>query len=83
MVLRHQLAVFERKAGRPKLRRLDRMFLAAFARLVPRERPGGRMARVPRATQPVAALPCGVVLVAEVVCDDHTDIERGSRAGGG
>lgn len=38
LVLRHQLAVLERKAGRPKLRRLDRMLLAAFARLVPRER---------------------------------------------
>jgi hypothetical protein len=38
LVLRHQLAVMKRKAGRPKLRRLDRMLLAAFARLVPRER---------------------------------------------
>ena len=38
LVLRHQLAVMKRKDGRPKLRRLDRMLLAAFARLVPRER---------------------------------------------
>ena len=38
LVLRHQLAVMKRKAGRPKLRRLDRRLLAAFARFVPRER---------------------------------------------
>ena len=38
LVLRHQLAVMKRKAGRPKLRRFDRMLLAAFARLVPRDR---------------------------------------------
>ncbi len=38
LVLRHQLAVMKRSAGRPKLRRLDRVLLAAFARFVPRER---------------------------------------------
>ena len=38
LVLSHQLAVMKRKAGRPKLRRFDRMLLAAFARLVPRDR---------------------------------------------
>ena len=38
LMLRHQLAVLKRKAGRPKLRRRDRMLLAAFSRLVPRER---------------------------------------------
>ena len=38
LVLRHQLAVLRRKTGRPKLRRLDRMLLAAFARLVPKAR---------------------------------------------
>ena len=38
LVLRHQLAVMKRRAGRPRLRRLDRMILSAFARLVPRER---------------------------------------------
>jgi hypothetical protein len=37
-VLRQQLAVLKRKAGRPKLRRVDRMLLAAFARLIPKER---------------------------------------------
>jgi hypothetical protein len=40
LVLSHQLAVMKRKAGRPKLRRFDRM-LAAFARLVPRDRWSG------------------------------------------
>ena len=35
---RHQLAVMKRKAGRPKLRRLDRVLLAALSRLVPRQR---------------------------------------------
>ena len=38
LVLRHQLAVMKRSAGRPKLRHLDRVLLAAFARFVPRER---------------------------------------------
>jgi len=38
LVLRHQLKVLSRKAGRPKLRRLDRVLLAAFSRLLPRDR---------------------------------------------
>ena len=38
LVLRHQLAVMKRKAGRPKFCRSDRMLLAAFARFVPRGR---------------------------------------------
>ncbi len=40
LVLRHQLKVLSRKAGSPRLRRLDRMLLAAFSRLLPRERWG-------------------------------------------
>ncbi len=38
LVLRHQVRVLSRKAGRPKLRRLDRVFLSAAARMLPRER---------------------------------------------
>jgi putative transposase len=38
LVLRHQIKVLSRKAGRPKLRRLDRVFLSEAARLLPRER---------------------------------------------
>lgn len=38
LVLRHQLAVMKRKARRPKLRCFDRVLLAAFAQLVPKER---------------------------------------------
>jgi hypothetical protein len=38
LVLRHQIKVLSRKAGRPKLRRLDRVFLSAAARILPRER---------------------------------------------
>ena len=38
LVLRHQLKVLTRKAGRPKLSRLDRLLLAALSRLLPRER---------------------------------------------
>jgi transposase len=38
LVLRHQVKVLKRKAGRPRLKRRDRLFLAAAARLLPRER---------------------------------------------
>jgi putative transposase len=38
LVLRHQVKVLKRKAGRPKLRRRDRLFLAAAAGLLPKER---------------------------------------------
>jgi len=38
LVLRHQLKVLSRKAGRPRLRRTDRAFLAAVSRMLPRER---------------------------------------------
>jgi putative transposase len=38
LVLRHQVKVLRRKAGRPKLRRLDRLLLAAAARVLPEDR---------------------------------------------
>jgi putative transposase len=38
LVLRHQVKVLSRKAGRPKLRRIDRVFLSAAAGMLPRER---------------------------------------------
>jgi putative transposase len=38
LVLRHQVKVLKRKAGRPGLRRRDRLFLAAAARLLPKGR---------------------------------------------
>jgi hypothetical protein len=38
LVLRHHVKVLKRKARRPKLRRRDRMFLAAAARIMPKER---------------------------------------------
>src|SRR5437899_12912030 len=38
LVLRHQLRVLRRKAGRPKLKPLDRMLLAATSRFLPRVR---------------------------------------------
>ena len=37
-VLRHQLKILSRTAGRPRLRRRDRALLAAASRLLPRER---------------------------------------------
>ena len=37
-VLRHQLKVLRRQAGRPTFRPGDRLFLAAASRLLPRER---------------------------------------------
>lgn len=40
LVLRHQVKVLCRKGGRPKLRRMDRMLLAAAARMLPRQRWG-------------------------------------------
>jgi putative transposase len=38
LVLRHEVKVLKRKVGRPKLRRRDRLFLAAAARLLSKER---------------------------------------------
>src|SRR5665647_597504 len=39
LVLRHQLRVLQRTAGRPKLRVIDRILLAAASWAIPRERP--------------------------------------------
>lgn len=38
LLLRHQVKVLRRKAGRPKFRRLDRLLLAAAARILPEDR---------------------------------------------
>ncbi len=38
LVLRHQLRVLQRTAGRPKLRTMNRMLLAAASRAIPRDR---------------------------------------------
>ncbi len=38
LVLRHQVKVLKRKARRPKLSRIDKVFLAAVSRILPKER---------------------------------------------
>ena len=38
VVLRHELSVLRRRAGRPQLRSSDRILLAAASRLMPRSR---------------------------------------------
>src|SRR5450759_4643193 len=38
LVLRHQLRVLQRTAGRPQLRPVDRVLLAAASRVIPRDR---------------------------------------------
>lgn len=37
-MLRHQLAVLRRKAGRPRFRRMDRVLMTAASRVLPRDR---------------------------------------------
>jgi putative transposase len=36
VVLRHQLTVLKRQVGRPRLRRRDRLFMAALSQILPR-----------------------------------------------
>ena len=38
LVLRHELAVLHRHIKRPKVRRTDKLFLAAMSRMLPRQR---------------------------------------------
>src|SRR5665811_1671944 len=38
LVLRHELRVLQRTSGRPRLRTIDRVLLAAASRVMPRER---------------------------------------------
>jgi putative transposase len=38
LVLRHQLRVLQRTSGRPRLRPIDRVLLAAASRVIPRDR---------------------------------------------
>ena len=40
LVLRHQVRILRRKAGRPRLRPLDRVLLASASRALPRDRWG-------------------------------------------
>ena len=38
LVLRREIEILRRKAGRPKLRRIDKVLLAALSRALPRDR---------------------------------------------
>jgi hypothetical protein len=64
VVLRHQLMVLRRQAGRPRLRRRDRVFMAAISRVLPRPgwssfvvKPADAPALAPRARPQEVDLP--------------------------
>jgi hypothetical protein len=55
LVLRHQVKVLNRKACRPNLSRLDKLFLAAVSRILPKERGQASSSRRPPCSAGIAS----------------------------
>jgi hypothetical protein len=79
LVLRHQLKVRKRQVGHPRLRRRDRLFMAAISRVLPRARWSRSWSAPKRSFGGTGSWCDGMDLPSEISRRQATDPRRGSR----